>query len=46
MYQNLPMYEQSCNLWNGEKGAEAMWKQDFQIQKKWPDKLKFEILTP
>ena len=27
------MHKQSCNLWKRENGAEAMWKQIFEIQK-------------
>ena len=47
------VYEKSWNLWKGEKSAEAMWKQIFQIQKydlvnwksKWNSNSKWEVIS-
>ena len=42
MYQDFPMYKQSCNLWKGKKCWSNV-KFFFSDSNKWPGKLKVEI---
>ena len=42
MYENLPMYEQSSDLWKGKKCQRNV-KTSFSDWKIWPGKLKVEM---